>query len=242
MAQYFAQEAAMTFRDVPVESVNTLFRKVYQWMAAGLALTAVTAYVVASSPAILQILFGSGPGVLIGIVIAEVALVLWLSMGINKISAGTAGILFTLYSALNGVMCSSVLLVYTQGSVYQAFISTAGMFALMSVYALYTQRDLTGFGSFLRMGLFGLVIAMVINMFVGSSMADFAISIFGVLIFLGLTAWDTWKIKQLAYGMDGTGETGAAAMSKVAIIGALALYLDFINIFLYMLRFIGKRK
>ena len=244
MAQTFVPEfvdrgASMPFQDASAEAVNALFRKVYQWMAAGLALTAVTAYTVASSSALLRFFYGS-PAALLVVAVAEIGLVLWLGMGINKISAGTAGILFSVYSVLNGILCSSVLLIYTRGSVYQAFLSTAGMFALMSIYGLYTQRDLTGFGSFLRMGLFGLIIAMVVNLFVGSSMMEFGISVLGILVFLGLTAWDTWKIRQMAYemGYDGEGQmTG-----KAAVIGALSLYLDFINIFLYMLRFFGKQR
>ena len=238
MSQYFAQGATLAYGDYSTEAVNALFGKVYRWMAAGLALTAVAAYVVASSSALMRFFYGS-PMAMGVVAIAEIALVLWLSMGINKISAGTAGILFIVYSVLNGVLCSSVLLVYTRGSVYQAFISTAGMFGLMSVYGLYTQRDLTGFGSFLRMGLFGLIIAMVINLFTGSTMLEFGISVFGILIFLGLTAWDTWKIRQLAYSLDGG---DGIITGKVAVLGALSLYLDFINIFLYMLRFMGRQK
>lgn len=240
MMQGFSREAVpYAFADSSVEAVNALFRRVYQWMAAGLILTAVAAYAVASSPTLLRIFYGSGMPLAV-VAIVEVGLVLGLSMGINRISAGTAAVLFTLYSVLNGILCSAVLLVYAQESVYVAFLSTAGMFGVMSVYGLYTQRNLTSFGSFLSMGLFGVIIAMLVNMFVGSSTLEFTISVFGVLIFLGLTAWDTWKIRQLASGLEG-GEDGATAR-KAAIIGALSLYLDFINIFLYLLRFLGKQK
>ena len=147
--------------------------------------------------------------------------------------------LFAVYSILNGMTCSVVLLVYTGESVYKAFLSTAGMFGAMSVYGLYTKRDLTSFGSFLRMGLFGLIIATVINLFIKSSMADIYISIFGIIIFLGLTAYDTAKIKTMADEIDGNDEN---VVGRVAVIGALELYLDFINIFLYLLRLFGKRR
>ncbi len=147
--------------------------------------------------------------------------------------------LFCVYSVLNGITCSSVLLVYTNDSVYSAFLSTAGMFGAMSLYGLYTKRNLTGMGSFLRMGLFGLIIAMVINIFVGSTMAETVISVMGIIIFMGLTAYDTAKIKELA---EGAGMSGDEAVGKIAVIGALALYLDFINLFLYLIRLFGKRR
>ena len=164
---------------------------------------------------------------------------LWISAGINKISASTARNLFFVYSVLNGILCSSVLLVYTGESVYKAFLSTAGMFGAMSLYGIYTKRDLTSMGGFLTMGLFGLIIAMVINMFVGSSRVELYISIFGIIIFLGLTAYDTAKIKVLAANTDGE---GGEFSGKIAVLGALALYLDFVNIFLYLLRLFGERR
>ncbi|MBQ7263365.1 MAG: Bax inhibitor-1/YccA family protein [Synergistaceae bacterium] len=238
MSEYLVRETALPYQD-RTEQVNSLFRKVYQWMALGLILTAVMAYVVASSRTMLGMLYGSGAGVAI-VAIVEVGLVLWLSARIQRLSVATAATLFLVYSVLNGVLCSAVLLVYTQGSVYNAFLSTAGMFAVMSVWGLYTQRDMTSFGSFLRMGLWGLIIAMLVNLFMGSSMMDIYISVFAILIFLGMTAWDTWKIRQIAHDMeDGAdGEWGR----KVAIMGALALYLDFINLFLHLLRLFGKRR
>ena len=249
MMQGFSQEAApYAFAGASVqaragsdaiEAANALFRRVYQWMAVGLILTAVAAYAVASSRALMAFFYGSAVPLAV-VAIAEVGLVLGLSMGINRISAGTAAFFFALYSVLNGILCSSVLLVYTQESVYTAFLSTAGMFGVMSVYGLYTRRNLSSFGSFLTMGLFGLVIAMVVNLFLGSSRMEFAISALGILIFLGLTAWDTWKIRTMAGELEG-GEDGVP-MRKAAVIGALELYLDFVNIFLYLLRFIGKHK
>ena len=221
-----------------VEAINSLFRKVYQYMAIGLILTSLTAYFTASSSTMLSILYGSQYSFLI-LAIAEIGLVIYLSAAINKLSASTALILFYVYSLLNGLTISSVLLVYTSESVYKAFLSTAGMFGAMSLYGLYTKSDLTGMGSFLRMGLFGLIIAMVINMFVGSSTAELVISILGIIIFLGLTAYDTAKIKAIASGVDSRDEN---LTGKVAVLGALALYLDFINIFLYLLRLFGRER
>jgi len=222
-----------------VDVVNEIFRKVYQYMALGLIITAITAYVTASSPVMLNMLFSSSVPLIV-IAIVELALVLILGTMIEKLSTGAALAIFAVYSVLNGLMFSSILLVYTRGSIYQAFFSTAGMFAAMSIYGLYTKRDLTSMGSFLHMGLWGLLIALVINLFVGSTMLELVTSVLGVIIFLGLTAFDTAKIKTLAseYGLniDGT------IAGRIAIIGALELYLDFINLFLYMLRFMGKRK
>lgn len=221
-----------------LETVNTLFRKVYQYMALGLILTSLAAYFTASSAFMINLLFTSRAPIMI-IAIAEIGLVIWLSAGISKISSGTARTLFLLYSILNGIMCSTILLVYTGESVYKAFLSTAGMFGAMSLYGIYTKRDLTAMGSFLRMGLFGLIIAMVINMFIGSSMGELYISIFGIIIFMGLTAYDTAKIKEMAYSFGGNDDE---MTGKIAVIGALSLYLDFINIFLYMLRFFGRNR
>ena len=221
-----------------IESVNAIFKKVYQFMAMGLILTTLAAYLTASSSFMINLLYTSRAPMLI-LAVAEIGLVIWLSAVINKLSASSARNIFFVYSLLNGVMCSSVLLVYTGEAVTKAFLSTAGMFGAMSIYGLYTKRDLTSFGSFLRMGLFGLIIAMVINMFVGSSMMEFCTSIFGIIIFLGLTAWDTAKIKSLAYVLDANDDN---MTGKIAVIGALSLYLDFINIFLYLLRFFGSRR
>ena len=221
-----------------VEAVNTLFRKVYQYMAIGLILTSITAWLTASSPAMINALFRSRAPLII-IAVAELGLVLYLTATITKHSASTSLLLFSAYSILNGITCSVVLLVYTNESVYTAFLSTAGMFGAMSVYAMYTKRDITTWGSFLHMGLWGLIIAMVINMFIGSSTAELVISIMGIIIFMGLTAYDTAKIKSLAYD---SGMNDDEAVGKVAVIGALALYLDFINLFLYLIRIFGKRR
>lgn len=220
------------------ESVNAIFRKVYQYMAFGLILTALTAYLSASSITMIRLLFSSRAPLII-LCVAEIGLVIFIGAGINKISASTARTLFFIYSILNGLTCSVVLLVYTGESVYKAFISTAGMFGAMSIYGLYTKRDITTWGSFLIMGLWGLIIASVINIFVGSSTTEYVISIMGIIIFMGLTAYDTVKIKMMAASYDSRDEN---MTGKIAVIGALQLYLDFINIFLHLLRLFGSRR
>lgn len=221
-----------------VEAVNALFRKVYQYMALGLILTSLTAWITASTPALLRMFYSSITPLII-VAVAELGLVLYLSATIAKHSASTSLMLFGIYSVLNGITCSAVLLVYTQESVYTAFLSTAGMFGAMSVYGIYTKRDITSWGSFLHMGLWGLIIAMVINLFVGSSAAETVISVIGIIVFMGLTAYDTAKIKALAEGAEMSDDETAG---KIAVMGALELYLDFINLFLYLLRLFGKRR
>ncbi|MBQ6002417.1 MAG: Bax inhibitor-1/YccA family protein [Synergistaceae bacterium] len=221
-----------------VEAVNALFRKVYQYMALGLILTSLTAWITASTPALLRMFYSSLTPLII-VAVAELGLVLYLSATIAKHSASTSLMLFGIYSVLNGITCSAVLLVYTQESVYTAFLSTAGMFGAMSVYGIYTKRDITSWGSFLHMGLWGLIIAMVINLLVGSSAAETVISVIGIIVFMGLTAYDTAKIKALAEGAEMSDDETAG---KIAVMGALELYLDFINLFLYLLRLFGKRR
>ena len=238
MAQYEENYMPYSYRTDSIEAVNAIFRKVYQYMALGLILTAVTAYFTASSPAMIRALFSSRAPIII-IAVAEIGLVIYLGAALHNLAASTALFLFAVYSILNGLTCSVVLLVYTGESVYKAFLSTAGMFGAMSLYGIYTKRDLTSFGSFLRMGLIGIVIAMLINIFIRSSMLDFYLSIFGIIIFLGLTAYDTSKIKSIAYEVDSNDEN---MTGRVAVMGALALYLDFINIFLYLLRLFGRHR
>jgi FtsH-binding integral membrane protein len=212
---------------------NALIRQVYAWMGAGLAITAFMALVTLSSPVILKAITGNRL-VFYGLIIGELALVFTLSGAINRLSATTATLLFVAYSALNGVTLSIVVLVYTANSIASTFVITAGMFGAMSVYGYMTKRDLTSWGSFLFMGLIGVVIASVVNIFVGSSSVSWVISGIGVIVFTGLTAYDTWKIKEIAArGTEGR---------KPAILGALTLYLDFINLFLMLLRFTGNRR
>lgn len=212
---------------------NTLIRQVYAWMGAGLAITAFMALVTLSSPEVLQAIMGNRL-VFYGLMIGELALVFTLSGAINRLSATTATLLFVAYSALNGVTLSVVALAYTANSIASTFVITAGMFGAMSIFGYLTKRDLTSWGSFLFMGLIGVVIASIVNIFVGSSAVSWVISGIGVIVFTGLTAYDTWKIKEMA--AQGTGGR------KPAILGALTLYLDFINLFLMLLRFTGNRR
>jgi hypothetical protein len=212
---------------------NALIRQVYAWMGAGLALTAFMALITLSSPAVLNAVLGNRL-VFYGLMIGELALVFTLSGAINRLSATTATLIFIAYSALNGVTLSVVALVYTASSITSTFVITGGMFGAMSVYGYMTKRDLTSWGSFLFMGLIGIVIASVVNIFVASSAVSWVVSGIGVIVFTGLTAYDTWKIKEMAaQGTEGR---------KPAILGALTLYLDFINLFLMLLRFTGNRR
>ena len=212
---------------------NALVRQVYAWMGAGLAITAFMALITLSSPVILNAIVGNRL-VFYGLLIGELALVFTLSGAINRLSATAATLLFVAYSALNGVTLSIVALVYTANSITSTFVITAGMFGAMSVYGYMTKRDLTSWGSFLFMGLIGVVIASIVNMFVANGAVSWVISGIGVIVFTGLTAYDTWKIKAMAaHGTEGR---------KPAILGALTLYLDFINLFLMLLRFTGNRR
>jgi FtsH-binding integral membrane protein len=212
---------------------NALIRQIYAWMGAGLTITAFMALVTLSSPVILNAITGNRL-VFYGLMIGQLALVFTLSGAINRLSAATATFLFIAYSALNGVIFSVVALVYTANSIASTFVITAGMFGAMSIYGYLTKRDLTSWGSFLFMGLIGIVIASIVNIFVGSSAVSWIISGIGVIVFTGLTAYDTWKIKEMAaQGIEGR---------KPAILGALTLYLDFINLFLMLLRFTGNRR
>ncbi len=212
---------------------NTLIRKVYAWMGVGLAITAFMALATLSSPAILNAVLGNKL-IFYGLMIGELALVFTLSGAINRLSAATATLIFIVYAALNGITLSVVFLAYTANSITSTFVITSGMFGAMSLYGSMTKRDLTSWGSFLFMGLIGIIIASVVNIFVGSSAVSWVVSGLGVIVFTGLTAYDTWKIKEMAaQGIEGR---------KPAIIGALTLYLDFINLFLMLLRFTGNRR
>jgi FtsH-binding integral membrane protein len=210
--------------------------KVFGWMTVGLALTAaISAYFAASGRA--ENLVNDQPLLFFGLIILELVLVFGLSFAIKKISALTASIVFLLYAALNGVTLSVIFLAYTATSITSVFVAAAAMFGVMALYGYTTKRDLTKLGSLLLMALFGLIIAMIVNVFIHSPGFNLAVSAIGVLIFVGLTAYDAQKIKQLAaQGM--TGETA----SKAAIIGALSLYLDLINLFLFLLRIFGQRR
>lgn len=219
-------------------AVSVYMRHVYQWMTAGLALTTVVAYGVAGTPAIRDAILGNSL-VLILLVVAQFGLVIALSAAIHKLSAGAATGLFLLYSALTGAMLSSIFVVYPIASIGTAFLVTTGTFLAMTVYGTVTKRDLTGLGNFLFMGLIGIIIAMVVNIFLQSTMMNFIVSCLGVLIFTGLTAYDTQKLRR--FGEAAPLEDGTA-IRRGAILGALTLYLDFINIFLMLLQLFGGNR
>jgi len=207
---------------------------IYNYMALGVALTGVIAYLVASTPAVFDAIFNTG---LVWVAIfAPVALVLLLSFGINRMSAGTAQLVFWAYAALNGVAFATIFALYTDASIARVFFISAATFGALSLYGYTTPRSLSGWGSVLFMGLVGVLIAMVVNWFLQSSALQFAISVIGVLVFAGLTAYDTQRLKEM-YFVGDDGQT----MGKKMIMGALTLYLDFINLFLMLLRLLGNR-
>ncbi|SKA87545.1 hypothetical protein SAMN02745704_02048 [Paucidesulfovibrio gracilis DSM 16080] len=214
------------------EVVNEFLRGVYGWMSGGMLLTAGVAWATVNIQPLLQFAVNS----MLFLILAELGLVFFLSMGIRKMSPTTAMASFLGYSALNGLTLSPILLVYTQQSIAATFVVTAGMFGAMSAYGLLTKKDLTSWGSLLFMGLIGIVLASVVNIFLGSATMGFVISGIGVLVFLGLTAYDTQQLKVMGDTASGGGD---AAIRKMTILGALKLYLDFINLFLFLLRFMG---
>ena len=219
----------------PLEGLqlNAVMRNVYGWMTMGLLTTAAVALAVSNSG------FFPSQGMMFIAIFAQLGIVIGLSWAINRISATAAGMLFFLYSALTGFTFSIFFLVFSIGSIAAAFFSTAGVFGAMTIYGLTTRTDLTKFSSYFMMGLFGLIIASVINIFLGSSMIDFMISIFGVLLFTGLTAWDTQRIAAMAAARKLKVDSDDTL--KFSIMGALTLYLDFINLFIFMLRLFGGR-
>lgn len=227
----------MTISQARQEASTVFLAKVFNWMAIGLGLTGVIAYLTAQSGLALRI--ASSPLFLV-LILAELGMVFFLSARIEKIKPGTATGLFVGYSVLNGLTLSTIFLAYTRASIGGTFLITAGMFGAMAVYGLVTKRDLSGMGSFMFMGLIGIIIASIVNIFLQSSSLYWAISVIGVLVFVGLTAYDVQKIKHI--GEQGIMEQGEGAIRKGAIIGALALYLDFINLFLMLLRFFGNRE
>lgn len=214
---------------------NAFITKVYMWMSLALVITGVTSMYVASNEQIMDFVFNT-KFLYIGLIIAEFGLVIWLSRLVHKMSSGLATTIFIAYAVLNGVTLSFIFMVYTVASVATTFFITAGTFAIMSAYGYYTKKDLTKFGNILMMALIGLVVASVVNIFLNSTVLYWITSYVGVLIFVGLIAYDTQKLKEL--NMEGAdGET----YKKTAIMGALSLYLDFINLFLFLLRFFGNR-
>ena len=201
-----------------------------------LAITGVTAFGVASSPNLLALIFSSKL-LFFGLIIAELALVILLTARLQKLSLTTATLFFVLFAVINGVTLSSIFVIYTMASIAQTFFICSATFGVMAVYGYTTKRDLSSMGKLLFMALIGLIIATVVNIFMRSSGLNMAISYIGVLVFVGLTAWDTQKIKLMLANAEDMGE-GA---QKIALIGALSLYLDFINLFIYLLRIFGRR-
>ncbi len=227
----------VTLTQARQDASSIFLAKVFNWMAIGLGVTGVIALITAESGLALSI--ASSPVFFI-LIIAELGLVFFLSARIEKIQSGTASLLFYSYAILNGLTLSVIFLAYTRASIAGTFFITAGMFAAMAVYGTVTKRDLSGFGSFLMMGLIGIIIASIVNFFLKSSSLYWAISLIGVFIFTGLTAYDVQKIKNM--GERGILEQGEDAIKKGSIMGALALYLDFINLFLMLLRFFGSSR
>ena len=217
--------------------VAVFMQQVYLWMTVALLVTAFAAFITVNNETILMAAFtGYTPIILI---VGIIGIVMYLSFAMHKLSPVAATSLFMLYAVLNGVFLAPITLVYTEASIAKTFIITAGMFGGMSIYGIKTQKDLTSIGSFCIMGLWGLILATLANIFIASTAMDFVISIVGVIVFVGLTAFDTQKLKQM-------GETAplddAVAMRRGALLGAMTLYLDFINLFLYLLRLFGERK
>lgn len=220
-----------------ITETSQFLPKVYGWMTAGLALTAIAAALTLSSQQFMNLIFGNKL-IFYGLIFGELGLVIALSAAINKISSMTATLLFLGYSALNGVTFASIFLIYTSSSIASTFFVASGTFAAMSIYGTVTKRDLTSWGNFFFMGLVGIIIASVVNIFLQNEMIYWIVSYVGVFVFVGLTAYDTQKIKRI-------GEAGfdnEESRKKASILGALTLYLDFINLFLMLLRVMGNRR
>ena len=231
-------DTATTRQDTRTQvRVNSFIRSVYNWMAGGLALTGIVAYFAAHNQTLNQLIFGA-PMVFFGLIIAELGMVFYLSARIQKMAASTATGLFLLYAAINGLTLSFIFLVYTSTSIASVFFICAATFVTCSIYGMTTKRDLTSWGNFLFMGLIGIIIASVVNMFVQSSGLAVIISYIGVLVFVGLTAYDTQKLKNMALTQPEGLEAGV--VRKGAIMGALSLYLDFINLFIMLLYILGE--
>lgn len=219
--------------------VSDYVRSVYNWMGIGLALTGFVAYYVSTSESLIRLVFGN-PLLLMVLIIAELGLVFAIAGMVNRMSAGTATALFVIYSGLNGVTLSSIFLVYVQSSIVSTFFICAATFIACSIYGWTTKKDLTSLGGFMMMGLIGIIIASLVNLFIQSSSVSMIISYIGVFVFVGLTAYDTQKIKNMA--MTQPANLEGAVVRKGAILGALSLYLDFINLFLMLLSIFGQRR
>src|SRR5262245_51459741 len=238
MDQFSSMTPASAFATagaVSEERVTAFLRKVYGWMCVGLGVTAGVALAVASSPALVQAVFGNRI-LFFGLVLGQLGLVFFLSARVEKLAANTAAGLFLLYSALTGVIFASIFLLYTGTSIATTFLVTAGMFGALAIYGTTTKRSLAGVGQFVFMGLIGLILASLVGIFVKSEGLQFVISIVGVIVFTGLTAWDAQRLKAMAVAVP------EGRIGSYAVVGALRLYLDFINLFLFLLRFLGGRR
>jgi uncharacterized protein len=234
MPTYDRHEGALPgYRDADV--LAAFMRGVYGWMCGGLLITAVTAWLVSSSPALTAAIFGNRALFWI-LALAQIGIVFTLSARVDRMASGTAAALFAAYSALTGVTLSAVLLIFTGESVFTTFVVTAGMFGALAGYGTVTRRQLSGLGQFLFMGLIGLVLASIVGLFWHNDGLQFIISFVGVIVFAGLTVYDANRLRELAFA------TSAGPTSGATIVGALALYLDFINLFLFLLRFLGNRR
>ena len=234
MSNYERSDATLTSAS-DADVLSAFLRGVYGWMCAGLAVTAATAWFVASSPSVATAIF-SNRLIFWAVVIAQFGIVITLSARVQTLAGSTASALFIAYSALTGVTLSSVLLLYTGESVASTFVVAGGMFGALALYGTVTRRDLGAFGQFFFMGLVGLVLASVIGIFWHNDGLQFMISFVGVLVFSGLTVYDAQRLKSMALA------TGGGPTSAVTVVGALVLYLDFINLFLFLLRFLGGRR
>jgi hypothetical protein len=215
---------------------NEFFQKVYTWMFLGLLISGLTSYFVSSSESALNFIF-SNIIIFYGLIVLELALVIILVSAIKKMSPNFAKWMFFVYSFINGITLSAIFLIYTQSSIVVVFFITAGMFGLLSLYGFFTDRDLTSIGRILFFGLIGIIIASIVNIFIKSVVFDLTLAVLAIVIFTGLIAYDTQKLKKFSESARNKTE-----ISKVAIIGALSLYLDFINLFLNLLRMFGQRK
>jgi len=232
----FADATAGTLAPAETARQSSLFTRIYAWMTAGLAVTGATAAVTVTTPALFNLVYGNGL-VLILLIAAQLALVIAISAAITRLTAATATALFLLYAALNGVTLSSLLLTYTGASIALAFFVTAGTFGAMSLYGAITKRDLTAIGNLAFMALLGLILGSLVNFFLRSEALYWLLTYLGVAIFVGLIAADTQKLKRLL-AQNPEGE----AAGRIVVIGALTLYLDFINLFLNLLRIFGRRR
>lgn len=229
---------ARPYEIVSESAYAKLMRNVYLWMALALVVTGMSAYYVAHSPAIQQVIF-SNQIVFWGLIIGELALVFALNAMINRISFTTAGLMFVGYSLMNGVLLSSIFVVYTDESIASVFLITAGTFGAMAVVGSFIKKDLSAVGRIFIMALIGIIIATVVNMFLRSDGLTMILNYLGVLIFVGLTAYDAQKIKMM---LQAHGTSVNESTMKIALLGSLSLYLDFINLFLYLLRIFGARR